>query len=195
MLAGLKRSAAGLGAALRVPRQAPCQEETRLSACAHGWELHPPTSISSKAPLQHMLCPEEWERGQHQLSQILTVTALLCPLGICGSVRQRGLLQACTSLLVHQALQFLEFRDHVRSQEVGGLQEGILLSGNTQDSSHEPGTQRDTVSGEWTWPKAIPLHPDPRTNSQLSLCQHHPDQRLSTTSITSGTCSRRGRTR
>lgn len=50
------------------------------------------------------------------------------------------------------------------------------------------------MSGEWTQPKATPLHPDPRSNSQLSLGQHHPDQRLSTTSITSGTCSMRGRT-
>lgn len=53
------------------------------------------------------------------------------------------MLQAYTSLPMDQALQLRKFRDHVRSKELGILQERILLSGNTQDGSYKPGTERD----------------------------------------------------
>ena len=53
------------------------------------------------------------------------------------------MLRAYTGLLMHQALQLLKFRNHVRSKEVGILQEGILLPRNAQDCSQKPGTETD----------------------------------------------------
>lgn len=54
------------------------------------------------------------------------------------------MLPAYTSLLTDQALQILKFGDHGRSEEGRSLQQGILLSGNVQDGSEEPGTERQT---------------------------------------------------
>lgn len=74
------------------------------------------------------------------------------------------MLQGHTGALTDQALQLLEFRHHVRSEEVGVLQDGVLLAGHTQDGSYEPGTDRQTQE---------PLRWETEPASPVTDAQHH----------------------
>lgn len=87
---------------------------------------------------------ETKERGQIQ-PQVLTVTARgsAGPGDVHSSAWGHGSLQGHTGLLTDQAFQLLEFRHHVRSEEVGVPQEGVLLAGHAQDGGYKPGTETD----------------------------------------------------